>query len=373
MTKRMPKTVPYWTYLDEYTLNRKAILGVMDRAILSGKLILGKHVEQFENDFAFYNECKYAIGVNSGTDALSLALLGMGIGKNDEVLTVANTAIPTVSAIVAIGAIPVFVEIEADTLLMDAKRIEEKITSKTKCILPVHLYGNVCEMDAIMHIAKKHNLLVLEDCAQSTGALYKNKKVGSIGHVSAFSFYPTKIIGAYGDGGMILTNDKTIGDKIRRLRMYGTNGDYYSTISGYNSRLDEIQAALLLWKLNRIENYIKAREAISQRYTSKLSGTSLQFLTVSKSNRPVWHLYVVRHENRDKVIETCAKAGVQLAVHYRHPIYLQEGYRYLGYKEGALPITESACNSVISLPIYPELNVRDQNHIINVLQKNLNV
>jgi len=364
----MKKNIPFWTYEPEYHQHKKEILGAIGRAIESGKLILGKYVKRFEADFAAYCGCRYGIGVNSGTDAIFLGLKTLGIGEGDEVITVPNTAIPTVSAVVATGAKPVFIDIDLATLLMDPAKLESAITKRTKCIIPVHLYGNICDMVKINQIAKRHRLTVLEDCAQAAGAMIDGRKAGSMSDIAAFSFYPTKIIGAYGDGGMIVTNDKKLAECAEMLRMYGTKGEYFSLISGYNSRLDEIHASILLWKLKRIESYITSRERIATRYNEGLKNTELILPFVSASVRHVWHLYVVRHPGRDAILHYFSKKKIDLMVHYRHPIHLQAAYLRLGYRKGDFPNTEAACEQILSLPIYPEFHEAEQMRIIKELK-----
>jgi aminotransferase EvaB len=224
-------------------------------------------------------------------------------------------------------------------------------------------------MGTIQKIARKHTLSILEDCAQATGATYNGKKAGSMGDISAFSFYPTKIIGAYGDGGMVTTSNPELADKVRLLRMYGTRGDYYSSVSGYNSRLDELQAAILIWKLKRIESYIIKREKIANRYTRGLTDTPLTLPETSHNIRHVWHLYVIRSDNSEVIFKKMQENGITLGVHYRHPLHLQKGYQYLGYKPGDFPQAEKSAETVLSLPIYPELPRQTQTTIINALRK----
>ena len=267
--------VKVWGYLKEYAENKEEILKAVEEVFESGQLILGNKVQLFEKTYAAYCGVNYGIGVDNGTNAITLALHSLGITRGDEVITVANTAIPTVSAIVTAGATPVFVDINPETYLMDISKIETAITSKTKCILPVHLYGQCVDMDPLMEIAHRYRLCILEDCAQAQGALYKKKKAGCLSDVATTSFYPTKVLGAYGDGGMILTNDEEINRKLRRLRFYGAEKTYYALEHGYNSRLDELQAAILLTKLSKIEDYVKRRNEIAQMYDEMLQGTGL--------------------------------------------------------------------------------------------------
>lgn len=341
--------------MEEYKEERPEIMAAVEKVFSSGKLILGESVAGFERNFAAYNGTRFGVGVNSGTDAIFLALKSMGIGQGDEVITVSNTAIPTVAAIVSTGATPVFVDIDPSTYLMDVSKLEAKLTSRTKCILPVHLYGQCADMEAISRIAPGRNLFVLEDCAQSTGALQKGKKSGSMGHASAFSFYPTKILGAYGDGGMVLTSDQELAERIRRIRMYGTSKTYYSFEHGYNSRLDEVQAEILNVKLKRLDQYISRRQQLARLYDRELEGMGLVLPATTVGNEHAYYLYVVRHPRRDEIISELAKREIFVNISYPHPIHLMEGYRFLAYERGAFPETEKAAGEIFSLPMYPKL------------------
>ncbi len=380
--------IPFWTYLKEYHQERKHILHLIDKVLSRGQLILGHEVEMFEKESARFCGVRFAVGVGNGTDALFLSLKALGIGPGDEVITVPNTAIPTVSAICATGAKPVFVDVHDDTLLMDENNIVKRISNHTKCIVPVHLYGQCCNMTAINEIAKKYHLFVLEDCAQALGAQWNDKVAGSMSDIAAFSFYPTKIIGAYGDAGAVVTNSRVLADKVRSLRMYGTTGKYYSYIQGYNSRLDELQAAILRWKLRHVESAIKKRQRIAQRYkgsrfdkkrdsraSPKNISPSKQVLftvpTVDPSASHVFHLFVVRHPRRDKFIQRLKHLGIATAIHYPHPIHLMPAYKFLGNKRGDFPVAEKACSEVISLPLYPQLSTKEQDKIIDALKESL--
>ncbi|MDO8503832.1 MAG: DegT/DnrJ/EryC1/StrS family aminotransferase [bacterium] len=373
MGDRKGKQIPFWTYLPAYELEKKEIDSAIKRVLLSGQLILGQEVKKFEEEFASFCKASWGIGVGNGTDALFIALKALGIGRGDEVITVPNTAIPTVSAICATGAIPVFVDVRPDTLLLDPEKIEEKITKRTKCILPVHLYGQCCDMDEVGRIAKKHNLFVVEDCAQATGAKWKGQVVGSMSDIAAFSFYPTKILGAYGDGGMIITSSKKRAHLCRMLRTYGVDRDYYSQFLGYNSRLDELQAAILRTRLPKIGSYIKNRQEVAKRYYDGLAKTPLILPYVSPNASHVYHLFVVRHKRRDEIISYMRKHNITLAVHYPYPLHLMKGFAHLGYKRGDFPIAEEAADQIFSLPIYPELEKEDQDRIISTLYSSISV
>ena len=361
--------IKVWDYLKEYRDEKKEIHSAIEAVLSSGWLILGDHVKEFENAFAHYCGVSYGVGVNSGTDALFLALKALGIGEGDEVITVSNTAVPTISAIVSTGAIPRFVDIDPHTYLMNTSLIEKEITNKTKCILPVHLYGQMVNMDEANAIAEKYSLSVLEDCAQSHGAEYKGKKAGSLSTLAAFSFYPTKVLGGYGDAGMVITNDEKMYKKLLRLRFYGMEKEYYAHEHGYNSRLDELHAAILLKKLSHLDDYISRRRAIADRYDAMLSGTSLILPHRDTRCKHVFYLYVCRHYKRDEIISKLAEKEIFVNVSYPWPVHIMDGYRYLGYSEGSFPQTESAAKEIFSLPMYPSLEEQEQIQAIEMLKE----
>ena len=358
-----------WSYLNELEKERDEIDKAIDRVLKSGRLILGEEVAKFEESFSAYCQCKYGVGVNSGTDALFLALKAIGIGEGDEVITVPNTAVPTVSAIASTGGIPRFVDVMEKTHLMDTRLLEDAITSKTKCILPVHLYGQCADMTAIKKIAAKHHLKILEDCAQSHGATQNGNKAGSMSDLAAFSFYPTKILGGYGDGGMVVTNNAKIRDKMKRLRFYGMENTYYSLEHGYNSRLDELHAAVLRGKLKHLDKYIKRRRELAQRYKIALKDTDLILPMEEKGNYHAYYLYVVRHSKRDKIIDRLKEHDIYVNISYPWPIHIMPAYKYLGYKDGDFPVTEKMAKEVFSLPMYPSLSNKEQDKVIEALLK----
>ncbi|WP_458409193.1 DegT/DnrJ/EryC1/StrS family aminotransferase [Bacteroides congonensis] len=364
--------VRVWNYLKEYAEHKNDILKAVNEVFESGQLILGEKVNLFEKSYASYCGVNYGIGVDNGTNALVLALHSLGIGIGDEVITVANTAIPTVSAIVTVGATPVFVDINPETYLMNIDMVEEKITPKTRCILPVHLFGQCVDMDPLIEIAHKYHLYILEDCAQAHGAEYKNKKAGAISDVSATSFYPTKVLGAYGDGGLILTNNADINHKLRKLRFYGAEKTYYAVEHGYNSRLDEVQAAILLTKLPQLENYISRRNEIANLYNELLKDTELILPAKLAHNRHSYYLYVVRHHKRDLIISKLKEKNIFLNISYPWPIHLMTGYSFLGYKEGDLPETESAAKEIFSLPMYATLTDDEVVYVCDQIKEILN-
>lgn len=328
-----------------------AIKEVMD----SGWYILGKHVERFEKNFAHYCQAKYGIGVANGTDAIHLSLLACGIGKGDEVITVANTATPTVLAITYTGAKPVFVDIDPESYTIDVNKIEECITKKTKAILPVHLYGQPADMYPILELAQKYELKVVEDACQAHGAQYKGKKVGAIGDIGCFSFYPTKNLGGYGDGGMAVTNNEELAEKLKMLRNYGMKKQYHSLIKGFNSRLDELQAAILDVKLKKLDEWNEKRRRNARIYDRFLENV---VKPVEKEySRHVYHLYVIRCSDRDEMQKKLTDAGVNALIHYPVPVNKQQAFS--DYKNISLPYTQSYAGQILSLPMYPELTEKE--------------
>jgi aminotransferase EvaB len=362
-------TIKVWDYLKEYENEKHEIHAAIEKALSSGRLILGESVNNFEEAFAGYCGTQFGIGVNSGTDALFLGLKALGIGSGDEVLTVANTAVPTVSAIVSTGATPVFVDINPETYLMDSSLLEGLISKRTKCILPVHLYGQCADMETINRIANSYGLKIIEDCAQSHGASFKGKKAGSMSDIAAFSFYPTKVLGGYGDGGMAVTSDKSLNEKLRRLRTYGMDKTYYSVEHGFNSRLDELHAEILLRKLSHIAEYIKRRKEIADQYYKSFASTCLSLPKTMPDSDHVYHLYVCRHPKRDEIISRLREKDILVGIYYQWPIHTMQAYRYLGYKSGDLPHTERTADEIFSLPIYPSLSENDQRTVIEALHE----
>ena len=360
-------TINVWDYLQEYEDEKEEILQSIRKVLESGTLILGDSVRNFEEKFSTYCDVKYGVGVDNGTNAIFLALKALNLPPGSEIITVSNTAVPTISAIVSAGHVPKFIDINPRTYLMDVNKIEEAITKLTKCIIPVHLYGQCVDMDVLLSIAEKYQLKVIEDCAQSHGALYKNRKAGSMGDLSTFSFYPTKPLGGYGDGGMVLTNNSEYDKKLRRLRFYGMDKTYYAEEHGYNSRLDEIHAEILLRKMDKLETYIKDRYLLSKRYNSLLSAVRIQLPYVSDYNKHVFYVYVARVKGRDGIIEKLKEKDIHLNISYPWPIHTMKGYSFLGYSKGDLPVTEKAAREIFSLPMYPKLGHSDQEYVCDEL------
>jgi len=327
------------------------------RVLNSGHFILGSELESFEKDFAAAHGGGYTIGCASGTEAIYLALAACHVTSTDEVIVVAHTAVPTISAISMTGATPVFVDIDPTTYLMDINKVEALITPKTKAIVPVHLYGQMVDMQALLKIAARHKIPIIEDVAQATGASYKGAMAGTLGEYSAFSFYPSKNIGAFGDAGAVFTKNKEQFERLLMLRNYGQLKRYHHDIVGINSRLDEIQAAILQCRLPYLKEWNYKRNEIAARYNNGLSVLSdfVRTPAVHPDNEHVFHLYVVQVEERDALQNYFLDKGVQTLIHYPTPAHMQKAYSYLGYKNGSLPITEHITKRILSLPMYPEL------------------
>jgi len=349
----------YEKYRDEYIA---AAMRVLD----SGWYVLGKEVEVFESEFSAWTGTRYCVGLNSGLDALILALRTIGITNGDEVIVPANTYIATVLGITENGGTPVFVEPD-EYHNIDANKIEGSITSHTRAILVVHLYGQPCRMDKIMDIANRYELPVIEDCAQSHGATFNGQKTGTFGRIGCFSFYPTKNLGAFGDGGAIVTNDICIADKIRIYRNYGSEKKYHNKVQGVNSRLDEIQAALLRVKLSHIEELTKERESIAKYYLDGIKNHLIELPKVMDNVRHVWHQFVIKTNKRDALHDFLADNSIGSLIHYPIPPHLSETYSGLGYKMGDFPITEKDSNSVLSLPMYNGMRNEDLSKVIEAI------
>jgi dTDP-4-amino-4,6-dideoxygalactose transaminase len=339
---------------------QEEILEAIHKVCKKGPYILGAEVAFFEDEFAAYHGVKHCVGVGSGTDALALTLRAYDIGFGDEVITVSHTALATVAAITITGATPVLVDIEKDYFTMNPKHLESAITTKTKAILPVHLYGQPCDMDSIMEIAKKYNLLVIEDCAQAHGAVYKGKKVGTIGHAGCFSFYPTKNLGALGDGGGVITNNPEIKNRLKRLRQYGWDQARVSQEPGVVSRLDELQAAVLRVKLKYLDKDNQARREIAQAYSQALKNSDLNLPLIRPDCTHVYHLYVIRVKNRDYMKSRLAELGIEAGIHYLYPAHKHPGYQNkIKISSLGLGETEEVVQDILTLPIYPELGASD--------------
>ena len=358
-----------WSYLEEYKIHRRKILKLTDKVFKSGNLVLSNEVKNFENNFSSFTNSKYGIGVNSGTDAIQIALMSLNIKNGDEIITVSNTAVPTVSAIISSGAKPVFVDINENDYLINPNLIEEKISKKTRAIIPVNLYGQSADYIKIRRIAKKYNLKIIEDCAQSAGALYNGKPSGSFGDLSAFSFYPTKNLGTYGDGGMIVTSNKKLYSSCLKLRKYGMSKLYYSDQHGINSRLDEIHASILNYKLSKLKSNINKRRRIAKLYKDNIKLADIILPTENKFNSHSYYVYVVRHKKRDKLMNYLRKNNIFCNITYPFPIHSMRGYKYLKINGSDLKNTNRLSKEIFSLPMYPELSDEKVEQVIKVLNK----
>lgn len=359
----------YETIKDEVRAKIDEVFGKM-------ALFLGENVESLEKEFAHYCGLRYGVGVGSGTEAIHLALLACGVKKGDEVITVSNTFFASCEAIVHTGAKPVFVDIDPETFNIDVAKVEAKINKNTRAILPVHLYGQPADMGPLLELAKKYDLFVVEDACQAHGATYVTskskiqnpKKVGSFGDIGCFSFYMTKNLGGYGEGGMVLTDNADLAKTVRLLRNHGRPSKFEHTLIGYNSRLDEIQAAILRVKLKRLDENNKRRKDIAMTYNELLKDTSISTPYQMEGITHVYHLYVVKVDRRDELREYLAAKGIGTGIHYKVPIHLQKGLQGYGYKRGDLPQTEDVCKKVLSLPMYPELSKSKIEYITQALR-----
>jgi dTDP-4-amino-4,6-dideoxygalactose transaminase len=338
------------------------------RVLRSGWYVLGNEVSEFEKEFAEYTGRKYCVGLNSGLDALIMSVRALGIGKGDEVIVQANTYIATVLGITENGATPVFVEPD-EYFNIDASKIEEAITDKTKAIMVVHLYGQASNMTPIVEIANKHNLYIIEDCAQSHGARFNGQMTGTFGISGCFSFYPTKNLGAFGDAGAIVTDDRDFADKIRMMRNYGSKVKYHNEIEGLNSRLDEMQAALLRVKLTHLKELNDERNKIANMYDKGIKNTKIELPTVRQDADSIYHQYVIKCRDRDGLQKFLQDNDIQTQIHYPIPPHLAKCYDYLGHKTGDYPITESYANEVLSLPIYTGMTNEEVEYLIEKLNK----
>ena len=372
--------IKFWSYKKEYIKHKKQLLKNIDKTISKGNIFFGDELKKFEKNFIKKYKSKFGIAVGSGTDALLISLLALNIKKGDEIITSANTAIPTISAIINSGANPRLVDI-GDDYLIDYKKIEKSINKKTKAIIVVHLYGQSCNMEKIIKIANKYKLKIIEDCAQAQGAKFKNKYVGTFGSFGCFSFYPTKILGAYGDGGFILTNNYNYYKRIKRIRFYGIEtldrknkyfNKYYSNENGLNSRLDEIQCSILNFKLKYVDKFIKRRIKIANIYKQKLSNTSLILPILNKNSHHVFHLFTVYHSKKEIIENYLKRKKVETRVIYPYPIQTMKAYKKFKRNE---KLNNSLIKSkgIFSLPLYPELTEKEVNNICTKIKDCLRI
>ena len=373
----MCKMIPFGDLSREYSELSGEMQHVIGEVCQNGWFILGKKVEEFESAFARYiDDDIYAIGVGSGTEALHLSLVAAGIESGDYVITVPNTAVPTVSAISFAGAKPLFVDVDPNSFNMDPIQLsrtiikeKKRLGKRLKAIIPVHLYGQSADMDPILDIAKEFDLKVIEDACQAHGAEYKGRKVGSLGDYAAFSFYPSKNLGAYGDGGIILTKDPAEAKKLKMLRNYGQERRYYHKIQGFNSRLDELQAAILLVKIKYLDKWNSRRREIANMYSQRIENPLVTKPSQMPYGKHVYHLYVIRHPDRDDLKAYLGEQGVTIMIHYPVPIHFQEAYKDLNYTSGSFPVAERLSKEILSLPIFPQLKDEEIDRIIEVVNR----
>ena len=372
--------IDFWSYKKEYKKYKKDILKSIDNALIKGNIFFGDELLKFEKNFTKKYNYKYGLAVKSCTDALYISLKVLGVKKGDEVITAANTAIPTISAIILAGAKPKLVDISSDYLI-NVNHIKKSITSKTKAIIPVHLYGQSCDMPKILKIAKKYKLKIIEDCAQAQGAKFKNKHIGSFGDFGCFSFYPTKILGAYGDGGFIVTNNRKFFEKAKRIRFYGIETEvkknsfinqYYANEFGINSRMDEIQSSILNFKLNKVDQFIKKRRKLAKLYFNYLSNTDLILPKENDFCKHAYHLFTVRHKKAKKIIKILKRKGVNSRIIYQYPIHKMKAFKIYNFNQSKLNISEKISKEIFSLPLYPELTSINVKKICKILMNILN-
>lgn len=364
--------VPFVDLRREYQNIKDEILSSIKRVFEKGQFILGEEVSFFEDEFANYCGVRYGVGVASGTDALYLALKAAGIGKGDEVITVSYSFVATALAISFTGAKPLFIDIDPETYTMDPNLLDaflKKGRRRVRAILPVHIYGHPADMDPIMEIADKYGLIVIEDACQAHGAEYKGKKVGSFGLMSCFSFYPTKNLGGYGDGGIVLTDNKKYYERLLLLRNYGEKRKYHHRVKGKNSRLDEIQAAILRIKLRYLDNWNEERRRIAIFYKEQLRDTDIVLPTEKEGMKHVYHLFVIRTKKRDNLQKYLKEKGIFTSIHYPIPIHLQEAYKGLGNKKGDFPVTEKYAREVLSLPIFNGITEKDVKNVSTQIKR----
>lgn len=360
--------VPMLDLSEQYQGLRSEILDVLDQVMSSSQFILGSNVKKLEQDVAEFSNVAHADGCANGSDAIHIALQALGVGPGDEVITTPFTFFATGGAIVRAGATPVYVDIDPVTFNIDPAKVEEAITDKTKAILPVHLYGQMANMEKLAEIAKKHNLFIVEDAAQAIGAKQNGKSVGELGDAATYSFFPTKNLGAYGDAGMIVTNNEDTAEKMRVIRVHGSKPKYYHHVLGYNSRLDEMQAAILNVKFPHLPEWGELRRERAAEYTRLLQekvGGHVQVPVEAEGNYHVFHQYTIRAEKRDELQAYLKEQGVATMIYYPLPLHVQPVFKNLGYKEGDLPLSEKAANEALSLPMFPELKQEQQEYVVS--------
>jgi dTDP-4-amino-4,6-dideoxygalactose transaminase len=349
-----PPRIPFVDLAAQHVVLHDVLAQAATRVLVSAEFILGREVEDFECEFAAYCGCEHGIGVDSGTSAIELALRAYGVGPGDEVIVPANTFMATALAVSCAGATPVLIDVDPATLTLDVTRLEDTVTARTRAVIPVHLYGHPADMDPLLEIARRRHLLVIEDACQAHGARYRGRPVGSLGDAAAFSFYPSKNLGACGDAGMVVTNDGDAAMALKLLRNYGQAQKYHHIVRGFNHRLDTLQAALLRIKLTHLDDWNTARHVRAAVY-ERMLGDAVVTPTETDACARVWHLYVIQSAARDRLQAFLTARGIGTGIHYPVPIHLQAAYRDLGYRHGSFPVTERAAAQILSLPMYPEL------------------
>ncbi|MGC2061575.1 MAG: DegT/DnrJ/EryC1/StrS family aminotransferase [Thermodesulfovibrionales bacterium] len=363
------KSIPFVDLKAGFAPIKAEVMRAIEETLTGMNLNIGPNCQSLEQEFAAYCGTEYAVGVGSGTEALQFALLAAGVKGGDEVITSPHTFFATAEAIVCIGAVPVFVDIDPKTYTIDPQAIEKKITSKTSAIIPVHMYGQCADMSPINDISQKHGVAVIEDACQAHGALYQGKKSGALGTAGCFSFYFTKNLGAYGEGGIVTTNDGAIAEKVRLYRNHGHTSKHEHAVIGYNGRLDEIQAAILRIRLRLLDQYNSRRRELAAEYGKLLRDLPIVLPEEAPTRQHVFHLYVIRTAERDRLMAHLTEKGVGTGIHYRKPVHLQKAVAYLGCKKGVAPAAEQACEEILSLPMYPELSSADLAYIAEAVRE----
>jgi dTDP-4-amino-4,6-dideoxygalactose transaminase len=361
--------VPFLDLKAQYASIQTEILDAVHGVLESTQYTLGAEVLAFEEEFAAYSGGKFGIGVNSGTSALHLALLAADVGPGDEVITVSSTFVATVAAIDYTGARPVFVDVDPQTLTMDPTKVEAAITPNTKAILPVHLHGHPADMDPLLDIARRNGLVLIEDAAQAHGSEYKGRRIGSLGHMGCFSFYPGKNLGAYGEAGMVVTDNPDYAERMRMLRDWGQERKYHHVYKGFNYRMEGIQGAILRVKLRHLEAWTEARRSHALHYNQQLANSDVGRPLEAPDVRHVYHVYAIRVQNRDKVQEGLQARGIQTGIHYPIPVHLQKAYQGSGFAQGDLPVTEQAAKELLSLPMFPELEQSQISEVCDAIRQ----
>ncbi len=360
--------VPFVDLNRQYAMIKDEVQSGFDRVCEGGGFILGKEAKDFETAFAGFCQAEYAVGVNSGTDALYLALSALGIGPGDEVIVPTHTFIATALCVSYTGARPVFVDVQADTYAIDPDAFARAVTPRTKAVLPVHIYGQPVDMDEISAVARRHHIKIIEDAAQAHGAVYHDRRIGSLGDIACFSFYPTKNLGAFGDAGMVVTSDREIYERVLMLRDYGRQGRYEHKIKGHNSRLDTLQAVVLSAKLPHLAEWNRLRQEAAGWYAEDLGGVAgVQIPAVRNDRTHVYHLYVIRVKDRERVLSALKDAGIGALIHYPIPIHLQEAYQDAGYHRGDFPVAEAAADEIVSLPMFPYMTRAQVDEVARVV------